>query len=116
MNFYFGDWLFLHDGLTGWGGQHSKKSHRYIVVTERLGQVIVLARSTDQYNYEGLLHPAHDGKCNMPVCEINRDGRISSDPVRPIDARWLNNAHSCHEPSDEVLNWVWDNKPKSLRP
>ena len=115
MNFAYGDWIVLSDRLTNWGSRDSEKQHRFIVVAERLGQVVVLGRSTDRENYEGLAHSAHNGLCYESTCKIDVEGRISTDPIRPIDLRHVGDGWSCREPSDVVLDWVWDHAPKRLK-
>ena len=112
MNFSYGDWIVLSDQVTNWGSRDSDKQHRFIVVTERLGQLVVLGRSTDRENYGGLRHAAHKGLCSEPTCKIDIEGRISDDPIRPIDLRHIGDGWSCHEPSEEVLEWVWGHKPR----
>lgn len=110
MSISSGDWVVLEDRVSQWVGHRSSKAHRYIVVRERLGQVVLLARSTDLFSYSGLAHDAHFGACGVRDCKIDHDGRISPDPVPLIDVRHVEHARSCHEPSEDVIEWVLSHK------
>lgn len=112
MNIKPGDWFVAHDSVTSWSRTQTDKEHRYLVLFERLGQLIVLARSSDRYSYSGRLHDKHDGVCNESTCKIDRDGRISSDPVSPIDLHRVANGRSCKEPDEATIEWAWDHAPR----
>lgn len=112
MEIRSGDWIVSPDSVTGWSSQNSVKNHRYLVISIRLGQLIVVARSSDRFSYEGLLHDRHDGCCGETTCKIDLDGRLSGDPVSPIDQRHAAGSRSCHEPDDGVIEWAWDHIPK----
>lgn len=107
-----GDWFVLADGKSNWVGHNSAKNRRFIVLFERLGQLIVFARSGDEYGYDGRGHPKHDGCCGVAECKIDVDGRISHDPVPPVDVFLARDMFSCHEPDEEILDWMWENRPR----
>ena len=107
-----GDWFLASDSVTKWTNSSGDRQHRYIVIFERLGQLIVLARSSDRQNYSGRKHDKHDGICMESTCKLDRDGRISSDPVSPIDIHRVKGGRSCKEPDDDVIEWIWDHVPR----
>lgn len=107
-----GDWFVAPDSVTKWSGSSADREHRYLVLFERLGQLIVLARSSDRHSYGGLMHDKHDRQCGETTCKLDRDGRISPDPVSPIDIFRVRNGRSCKEPDDSVVEWAWDHAPR----
>lgn len=116
-----GDWYILPQALVPLGRAEDDKHRPWIVAGSGSGilKAPVVPRSTKE-GYGGFYHPAHHGKCGIPLCNINRPGWIGGTFQGHVSDNvdfyvFTAERRSCYEPDQEVIEEVMVREARDRR-